>query len=86
MSLTTAALTHLERLAPDSGGRDAALRTQFGLIRALTDEIQRRTTLDVSASALREQLAEEMARLERMLHDRASEPPGGSANGVCVRT
>jgi hypothetical protein len=70
-----AALTDLEKISPESGSRDASVRTQVALIRSLTDEIRRLTAINAGASALSEQLAEEMARLERMLRDRASEPP-----------
>lgn len=73
--MATAPTLEILRAAAGDAPRDPTVRTQVALVRALVDEIERRSGLDARGSALFSQLDEETARLKRMLAEPVSEPP-----------
>ena len=69
-------LTRLESESRDRVARDPVVRAQLALVRTLLDESERRPRSSPSLGALREQLREELERLQRMLADAGPEPSG----------
>ncbi len=84
-----AASTHLDSLESDvdlhevraHAAHDGAVRTQIAFVRALVDEIRRRSESDAITSSLLEQLDEEFARLTRLV--RGSDSPDSAARLRC---
>jgi hypothetical protein len=80
---TATALTLLDELPGEQVAREFAVRTQVAFVRTLIDAINRGRWPAGKALALGSQLDEEVARLTRMLGDRARmEPLWGSQLGL----